>query len=94
MGADVVATDPHVTAENFRLPVDRVDFTEQELAKCDAALLLCDHAEFDFDLIARTAAYVLDCRRTRSLRASSSSVETAVERLRRLAVIDALGGGG
>jgi UDP-N-acetyl-D-glucosamine dehydrogenase len=63
MGADVVATDPHVPAENFHLPVDRVELTEEELAGTDAAILLCDHDAFDFDLVARHVPYVLDCRR-------------------------------
>jgi UDP-N-acetyl-D-glucosamine dehydrogenase len=63
MGADVVATDPHVPAENFHLPVDRVDFTEAELAATEAAILLCDHDAFDFDLVSRHVPYVLDCRR-------------------------------
>jgi UDP-N-acetyl-D-glucosamine dehydrogenase len=43
--------------------VDRVDFTEDELAAADAAIVLCDHDAFDFDLIARHVPYVLDCRR-------------------------------
>ena len=54
MGADVRRADPHVAEENFRLPVDRVDLTAQELAESDAIVLLCDHDAFDFDLIART----------------------------------------
>jgi UDP-N-acetyl-D-glucosamine dehydrogenase len=63
MGADVVATDPHVPAENFRLPIERVELTEDELLRCDAAILLCDHDAFDFAMVERTVPYVLDCRR-------------------------------
>lgn len=64
LGAEVVAADPHVVEP---IPVDerlvRVDLTAAELAAADAVVVLTDHDEFDWDLVASTAPFVLDCRR-------------------------------
>jgi UDP-N-acetyl-D-glucosamine dehydrogenase len=64
LGADVVAADPHVVEP---IPVDRrltrVEVSAEELAAADAVVVLTDHDEFDWDLVARTAPFVLDCRR-------------------------------
>ena len=64
LGAEVVAADPHVVEP---IPVDRrlvrVDLDAAELAAADAVVVLTDHDEFDWDLVAATAPLVLDCRR-------------------------------
>jgi UDP-N-acetyl-D-glucosamine dehydrogenase len=64
MGAEVRAADPHVVEDG---PVDarvvRVALTADQVAAADAVVLLADHDEFDYDLIASEATYVLDTRR-------------------------------
>jgi UDP-N-acetyl-D-glucosamine dehydrogenase len=63
LGADVRAADPHVVEE---APIDdritRVEFSADELAAADAVIVLTDHSEFDYELVAQHAPYVLDCR--------------------------------
>jgi UDP-N-acetyl-D-glucosamine dehydrogenase len=64
LGADVHAADPHVVEA---APVDervtRVEFSATELEAADAVIILTDHSEFDYELVARHTSYVLDCRR-------------------------------
>jgi UDP-N-acetyl-D-glucosamine dehydrogenase len=63
MGAEVRVADPHVieeTAVDHR--VVRVDVTATELAAADAVLILTDHDEFDYQVVAEKSGYVLDCR--------------------------------
>ncbi|WP_127503263.1 nucleotide sugar dehydrogenase [Actinoplanes solisilvae] len=63
MGADVRAADPHVVEDaQVDSRVERVALTAEQLAAADAVVLLADHDEFDLDLIAGQAAYVLDTR--------------------------------
>jgi UDP-N-acetyl-D-glucosamine dehydrogenase len=64
MGARLHAADPHVvetSAVDER--IIRVELTPQELADSDAVVLLTDHDEFDYEMVATHAPYVLDCRR-------------------------------
>jgi UDP-N-acetyl-D-glucosamine dehydrogenase len=63
LGAEVVAADPHV--ENHHVPagVARVELDRQALAGVGAVVLLVDHDEFDLELVAKHAPYVLDTRR-------------------------------
>ena len=63
MGAEVVAVDPHV--EGVALPADvpLVRTTaEAGLDGADLALVVADHAAFDFDEVLRTTPRVLDTR--------------------------------
>ncbi|MGC5010287.1 nucleotide sugar dehydrogenase [Streptosporangium sp. DT93] len=62
LGADVRATDPHV--DPFLLPpgVGVVAFSERELAEADATVVLTDHDCFDYALVQRASAFVLDTR--------------------------------
>jgi UDP-N-acetyl-D-glucosamine dehydrogenase len=64
LGAELHAADPHVSESH---PVGdgvvRVELTAEEVERADAVVLLTDHDDFDYDLIAWKAAYVLDCRR-------------------------------
>ena len=63
MGADVRAVDPHVKGDDLDRRVERVDLTADEVKAADAVVLLTDHADFDYDLVAANARYVLDTRR-------------------------------
>jgi UDP-N-acetyl-D-glucosamine dehydrogenase len=64
MGAEVCAADPHVVEA---IPVDRrlvrVELNAEQLALADAVVVLTDHDGFDYRLVRRHAAFVLDCRR-------------------------------
>ncbi|MER6170512.1 nucleotide sugar dehydrogenase [Streptosporangium sp. NPDC001681] len=62
LGADVRAADPHVDC--FLLPegVEIVAFSERELAAADVVLVLTDHDHFDYELVQRASAFVLDTR--------------------------------
>jgi UDP-N-acetyl-D-glucosamine dehydrogenase len=62
LGAVVTAADPHVMDRFVPEGVQRVELSATVLADADAVVLLVDHEEFDLDLVAATAAYVLDTR--------------------------------
>ena len=48
LGATLSACDPHIPHTlQSGLPVEFVDFGPEALAKCDLAILLVDHPEFD-----------------------------------------------
>jgi nucleotide sugar dehydrogenase len=63
LGADVVAADPHVDDVLVPDGVEAVHLDEDEIRRADAVVVLVDHSAFDLDLVAKTAAYVLDTRR-------------------------------
>ncbi|HZB32580.1 MAG TPA: nucleotide sugar dehydrogenase [Streptosporangiaceae bacterium] len=64
MGARLHAADPHVVeTSSVDERIIRVELTPQELADSDAVVLLTDHDEFDYEMVAKHAPYVLDCRR-------------------------------
>ena len=64
MGAEVRAADPHVVEDaHVDARVARVALSAEQLAEADAVVLLADHDDFDLDLVARHAPYVLDTRR-------------------------------
>jgi UDP-N-acetyl-D-glucosamine dehydrogenase len=60
LGADVHVVDPHVT-EQPNLCGTRVDLCDQEVRDADAVILLTDHDDLDYSLLAQ-ARYVLDTR--------------------------------
>ncbi len=62
LGAEVRAADPHVLDEHTDGRVVRVEATAEELAAADAVVLLTDHDTFDFDVVFRSARFVLDTR--------------------------------
>lgn len=62
LGADVAAADPHVGADDFDVAVERVELSAEELKRADCVVLLCDHAAFDYVLVAANAGHVLDTR--------------------------------
>jgi UDP-N-acetyl-D-glucosamine dehydrogenase len=63
--ADVVVCDPHVDPERSHATAGAtwVDLSAEEIRKADAVVLLVDHDEFDLELLAQEATYVLDTRR-------------------------------
>ncbi|MEV6806591.1 nucleotide sugar dehydrogenase [Streptomyces sp. NPDC051132] len=74
LGADVRGADPNLPdgpGAGTELTVRRVDATPQEIAACDAVVLLMDHTRFDLAMIQKNATWVLDCRN----RMSGSNVE-------------------
>jgi len=63
LGADVRGADPHVVEPKGLDPrLSLVDLTAEEVAAADAVVLVTDHDRYDYDLVARHARYVLDCR--------------------------------
>jgi UDP-N-acetyl-D-glucosamine dehydrogenase len=63
MGADVRAVDPHVVEPVHGLGnVNRVEFSVDEVRGADVVVLLADHDEFDYEMIAREASFVFDTR--------------------------------
>ncbi|CAN5221828.1 nucleotide sugar dehydrogenase [soil metagenome] len=62
LGAEVRAADPHVADGHIDTRVCRVAACEEELAAADAVVLLVDHDDFDLDMVAAKAGYVLDTR--------------------------------
>jgi UDP-N-acetyl-D-glucosamine dehydrogenase len=64
MGAEVRVADPHVVEAVHGAPdLTMVTLTAEELRSADAVVLLTDHDEFDYDLIASEARCLLDTRR-------------------------------
>ncbi|MFI5496976.1 nucleotide sugar dehydrogenase [Actinoplanes sp. NPDC051859] len=64
LGAEVRVADPHVVEAVHGAPdLTMVALTAEELRSADAVVLLADHDEFDYDLIAAEATCVLDTRR-------------------------------
>jgi UDP-N-acetyl-D-glucosamine dehydrogenase len=64
LGATVRAVEPFA-ARDDRLPsgVRLVELTPAEVAAADAVVVLTDHDEFDYAMVARDGAYVFDTRR-------------------------------
>ena len=62
LGAEVRAVDPYVVEEHVDRRVVQVELTEAEVRDADAVVILTDHDDFDYDLIAREARFVLDTR--------------------------------
>jgi UDP-N-acetyl-D-glucosamine dehydrogenase len=66
--ADVAVCDPHVDPARSHAAgsAEVVELTADEVRRADAVLLLVDHDDFDLDLVAAEARYVLDTRRRMS----------------------------
>jgi UDP-N-acetyl-D-glucosamine dehydrogenase len=62
LGAQVRGADPYLREGHVERVV-RVELTPDELRQADAVVVLTDHDDFDYDLVAEHASYVLDCRR-------------------------------
>jgi len=63
LGCEVRAADPHVKSGHIDRRVQRVELSVDEVKAADAVILLTDHADFDYEMIAANAVYVLDTRR-------------------------------
>lgn len=74
LGADLSVCDPHVSDAQIPAGTRRVDVDQlaTEAAEAACVLLLVDHANFDLELIASSASYVIDTRRAMT----GESVET------------------
>ncbi|MEZ5138128.1 MAG: nucleotide sugar dehydrogenase [Acidimicrobiales bacterium] len=59
---------------------EMVELTAEELRRADAVVILVDHDEFDLELVAAEAAYVLDTRRCASAARSSTSEPAGASR--------------
>jgi UDP-N-acetyl-D-glucosamine dehydrogenase len=62
LGAEVHVVDPHVGDGHVDARTTRVELSAEELAAADAVVLLVDHDDFDLELVADQARYVLDTR--------------------------------
>jgi len=60
LGADVRVVDPHVPPGATDLA--QVTLTESEVKMADAVVVVTDHDDFDYDMVADCARYVLDTR--------------------------------
>ncbi|MEI7592013.1 MAG: nucleotide sugar dehydrogenase [Actinomycetes bacterium] len=62
LGAEIVASDPHVPAHLVPEGVTQVEPTPELVASCAAVIILADHDAFDLNAIVAAADYVLDTR--------------------------------
>ncbi|HWE55696.1 MAG TPA: nucleotide sugar dehydrogenase [Acidimicrobiales bacterium] len=63
LGADVAYADPFITDDAVIDPrLSRVPLDRHQIDGADAVVVLADHDDFDLDLVAGTAKYVLDTR--------------------------------
>jgi UDP-N-acetyl-D-mannosaminuronic acid dehydrogenase/UDP-N-acetyl-D-glucosamine dehydrogenase len=73
LGADLHAVDPMLAAVDAPPGVQLVSCTQEEVAAADLIVVLTDHDDVDWDLLARYGDHVLDTR--------NRMVGAAVERL-------------
>ncbi len=62
MGADVRIYDPHVVNYELDDLTTRVELTVDEISKADAVVLITDHDDVDYALVAENADYIFDAR--------------------------------
>jgi UDP-N-acetyl-D-glucosamine dehydrogenase len=62
LGAEVRAVDPYVKHVRLDPSVTRVELTAGEIDAADLVLVLTDHPDFDYQLVARRARRVFDTR--------------------------------
>lgn len=62
LGARLVVSEPHTDAYLVPLDITRVEFNEAEIRAADVVLVATDHDVFDYALVERAGAYVLDTR--------------------------------
>lgn len=61
-GADLTAVDPHVSAANWPMSVARAEFSELLISEQDVVIVVTDHDDFDYDVVADSGTSVLDTR--------------------------------
>jgi len=64
LGGEVLAVDSHVTRIHSSVCIQMTDLSPTEIEAADLVVLLTDHSDFDYDLVAR-ARLVLDTRNRR-----------------------------
>ncbi len=62
LGADVAAHDPYVGPYCLDARIDRVELTLEQVRMSDAVVVVTDHDNLDFGLIASEANYIFDSR--------------------------------
>jgi UDP-N-acetyl-D-glucosamine dehydrogenase len=62
LGGHVQTVDAHVPALQIPRGVGQTGLTSDALRAADAVVILTDHDDVDYDLVAREARWVLDCR--------------------------------
>lgn len=62
LGAEVRVHDNHVGAHPIDSIVPRIELTVDEISRADVVVLITDHDDVDYDLVARHARYLLDTR--------------------------------
>lgn len=62
LGADVSTVDPYVERIDLDPRVRRVEFSAEALESADVVVVVTDHPDFDYDLVARRSRRVLDTR--------------------------------
>lgn len=62
LGARVTAVDPYVDRVDLDPRVQRAEFSADTLEAADVVLIVTDHPDFDYDLVARRSRRVLDTR--------------------------------
>jgi UDP-N-acetyl-D-glucosamine dehydrogenase len=62
LGAQVQAVDAHVPVQQVPADAGQAPLTADALRAADAVVILTDHDDVDYDLVAREARWVLDCR--------------------------------
>jgi UDP-N-acetyl-D-glucosamine dehydrogenase len=62
LGADVVVHDDHVGRHELDLVAPRVPLSVDVVERCDAVVLVTDHDDVDYDMVAGHAQYVFDAR--------------------------------
>lgn len=72
LGAEVRAVDRHVPVDYLAREAPRLTPTPDVIRSADAVVLLTDHDCVDYDLVAREARWVLDCRH----RLSGTNIES------------------
>ncbi|WP_319545862.1 nucleotide sugar dehydrogenase [Ruegeria conchae] len=65
-GVDLSYSDPHVPAfpvmREHKFDLESIELTPETLAQQDAVILLTDHTDFDFEVIAKHAPLLIDTR--------------------------------
>ncbi len=63
LGAEVHLHDSHVDEYELDDVVSRVDLTAEEVSAADAVVIVTDHDDIDYAMVAEKASYVFDTRR-------------------------------
>src|SRR5947209_5579881 len=62
LGAQVAAVDPYVDPKVADLEFELVPLKAETVAEADLVVIATDHPDFDYELVARSAHRIFDCR--------------------------------